>query len=71
VPSDLFQAVGVAHDLEIEAPVVVDARLPQIAAFIVLLGAEGRMLKIAGKKSKLLPKGLSNSGRSVFRAPGQ
>ena len=34
---------GVALDDEIESPVLVDASLPQVLRFVVLLGVEGGM----------------------------
>lgn len=34
----LSDAVAVAGNLEVEAPVLIDARLPSIFAFVVLLG---------------------------------
>jgi len=67
MPPYFFQPVGVADDLKIETPVVVDARLPQVAGFIVLFCAKGWMLKIDGKKSKLFPKGLPHAGRCIFQ----
>jgi hypothetical protein len=43
---DLLHEIRVALDLEIEPPRVVHACLPQVAAFIVLLGVEGRMMQV-------------------------
>jgi hypothetical protein len=37
----LGDAIGIAVDLEIEAPVLIDAGLPAALAFIVLLGRAG------------------------------
>ncbi len=64
---DVFEPVRIIYNFEIETPIFRDARLPQIASFIVFLGAERRMVKILGKKVKLFPKGFSNSERSDFQ----
>jgi len=64
---DFFHPVRVAHDLEVEAPIVVEACLPQITGFVVLLGVERWMVKIVGEECELFAKGLSNGGRSVLQ----
>jgi len=64
----LFQPVGVADDLEVEAPVVVHAGLPQIAGYVVLFGAKPWMVEIEGKKSKLFRKAFRTAGGASSRA---
>ena len=54
-----FQPVGITDDLEVEAPVVIYARLPQVASFIVFFCAKRRMTKVDGKKSELFLADLS------------
>jgi hypothetical protein len=44
---DFFKLVNPADDFEVKAPRPCDARLPQVAAFIVLLSVERRMANIA------------------------
>jgi len=41
---DVLDDVFAANDLEIEAPTAIDARLPFIPGFAVLLGAKGRVV---------------------------
>jgi hypothetical protein len=45
---EVFQPVGVAYDLEVQAPVVIHASLPDVAGFVVFLGSEGGMMEILG-----------------------
>ena len=54
VPDD----VGVAHDVEIEPPVPVDASLPAVFRFVVLLGVKRRVVEVAGKKLDLFKNAL-------------
>jgi hypothetical protein len=42
--------------IEVEPPVVIDARLPAIRGLVVLLGMQGRMLQIANQEINLLDK---------------
>src|SRR5580700_3338458 len=57
VRNDVADSVRPALDREIEAPVVVDARLPDILPLIVFLGTERRMVKIAREIIDLLDEG--------------
>ena len=60
----LSDAVAVAVDLEVEAPVLIDARLPSIFAFVVLLGVQSWMSQIAHQETDLLDEGLLNRQRA-------
>jgi hypothetical protein len=42
--------IGVSVDAEIETPPAVDAGLPEIAGFVVLLGLERRMAEVLEKE---------------------
>ena len=46
MPGDAQNPIGIAVDLEIEAIMVVDAGLPYIRGFVVLLGPERGMLEV-------------------------
>ncbi len=52
--------VGIVLDSEIKTPVVVDARLPEAARFVVLLGPERWMAKVAQQVRQLLAESLLN-----------
>ena len=54
MPHDIEQNIRAALDLKIKAPVSIDARLPDVLCFVVLLGAEGRVAKIFRKICDLL-----------------
>jgi hypothetical protein len=58
---DVFQPVGIVHNLEIETPVPRYPSLPHIVGFMVLLGTQGWMVKILGKEVELFAKGLADS----------
>jgi len=64
---DVFQSVGIVHDLDVEALVLRYPCLPQIAGSVVLFGVEGWMMQVPGKKVELFTKGLPNSGRGIFQ----
>jgi hypothetical protein len=46
--------VGISLDREVEAVVLIYARLPDIAGLIVLLGAERRVAEVGQKEAQLL-----------------
>jgi hypothetical protein len=46
VRSNLLQTVGVAHDLEVKAPVAGDAGLPEVLALVVILRVQRRVTEI-------------------------
>lgn len=52
-------------DREVEAPVPVDARLPEVFRFVILLGAQGGVLQIACQESQLLFKSPVDARRGV------
>jgi hypothetical protein len=51
-------AVGVAIDLEIEPPVVINACLPTVLSFVELLGMQRRVVQVPDQKVDLLDEGL-------------
>jgi hypothetical protein len=53
---ELEDAVRVINNSEIESPVLVDPRLPAVAGFIVLLGAQGVVVEVGGQEPKLFVK---------------
>ena len=65
--NDVADDLGVSHDTEIEAPVLVDASLPAVPCFVVLLGVKRRVLEVAGKERHLLEERLAHIGRGVFQ----
>src|ERR1019366_7200004 len=64
---EIFQSVGVVHDLEVESPVVIHAGLPDVAGFVVFLGSEGRMVEVLGEEAKLFAEGLTYGGRGILQ----
>lgn len=46
--NDLFNLVGVIDDGKVKAPILVDACLPEILRFVVLLGPQGTVVKVVG-----------------------
>jgi hypothetical protein len=62
---DLADAVSVAVDSEVKAPVVIDARLPSAFSFVKLLGAKRGMVKVADRKIDLLDEGFLHRQRRV------
>jgi hypothetical protein len=46
--NDLFNLVGVIDDGKVKAPILVDAGLPEILRFVVLLGPQGAVVKVIG-----------------------
>ena len=54
---DLVQAVHVASDGEVEAPVVIDPRLPEVARHAVFLGAEGWVVEAFKSERRLFVEG--------------
>lgn len=52
--SDVHEVVNVALDEKVEAPILVDAGLPQVLALVVLPGVQGRVVQVLEQKIKLL-----------------
>ena len=65
--NDIADDVGVAHDVEIEPLVLVDASLPAVPCFVVLLGVKRRVVEVAGKKCDLLKERLAHVGWGIFQ----
>ena len=40
-------AVGVAIDLEVESPILIDTRLPAVRGFVILLGVQARVVQVS------------------------
>jgi hypothetical protein len=68
MPNYLEYAVCVVDDLEIEAPVVVHARLPEIFAFVVLLCAEGGVMKVLLQEFSCLMNAFATGGGAASNA---
>ena len=62
---NLADAVSVAVDGEVKAPVVIDAGLPTAFSFVKLLGAERGVLEVADQKTDLLDEGFLDRQRCV------
>lgn len=45
--------VGVAFNVEIEAPTLIDAGLPEVLSLIVFLGVQRRMIEVLQKEPEL------------------
>src|SRR5436853_6027920 len=58
MPVPEFNEVGVAFNQKIEAPVQVDAGLPDAFSFVVLLGLQRRVAKVLHQELGLFVKGL-------------
>src|SRR5260370_17023346 len=68
---DVFDAVGIASDGEVETPIAVNAGLPEIHGLGVFLGAQRRILEITFEESKLLvERALNNCGCILQRLDG-
>ena len=59
----------VFHDFEIEPPASRDASLPQISAFVILLGVQRGVLKVRQKETELFRKGLADLSRQAGLVP--
>ena len=57
--------MNVTGDVEVEAPIVIDACLPKVLGFVVLLGMQRRVPQIAGKEVDLFDESLLHHGRST------
>lgn len=57
---DFEDVVGVANDLEVEPPALVDPRLPAIANFVVFLGMEERVVEVLKQEINLFKECLAN-----------
>jgi hypothetical protein len=53
VGHDILNHADIVLDCEIKAPIVIHSGLPNILGFIVFLGVQRWMLKIACKKANL------------------
>jgi hypothetical protein len=56
VGNDVHDQVRVVLDQEIEAPVLVDACLPEVPPFVVFLGAQRRVMEILQEQRDCLSK---------------
>src|SRR5580692_704730 len=50
---DIADDIGIADDVEIKPPSLVDTGLPTVFGFVVLLGVQRRMVEVVGKKDHL------------------
>src|ERR1700730_13867219 len=64
---DIEDNARIVYDDEVESPVLVDASLPEVLGFIILLGAQRRVLKILRKQPHLLQKCLLRVWRGSFK----
>src|SRR6266478_3473254 len=64
---DVFDAVSITSNGEIETPIAVDAGLPEIRCLIVLLCVERRILEIGFEESELLVERTLDDGRRIFQ----
>jgi hypothetical protein len=65
---DVFDVVSAANNRELEAPTLVDTRLPEAPAFVVLLGVQGRVMEIANQEAQLFVKGRRTDMGASLRA---
>ena len=61
----LGDAVGVAVGPEVEAPILIDAGLPAVRGFVVLLGVEPRVAQVADQEVDLLEERFLNRQGSI------
>ena len=54
---DVEDNIGVAFDREIESPTPIHSGLPDVLAFVVLLGVQGRVVEVLNQKTSLLQEG--------------
>src|ERR1022692_3175394 len=60
VGDDSGDDIGVIVDLEIEPPALSDAGLPEVQAFVVLLGVQRRVLQVVSQKAHLFVESFSD-----------
>ena len=65
---DVEEVIGVTLDSKIEPPAAIHARLPDVAAFIVLLGIQRAMPQVAKEMGKLLAEGALHLRRCTDEA---
>src|SRR3989442_1524012 len=71
VGDELVDNVGVAGNRKVEAPVLVDAGLPEVLRFVVLLGVKRGVFEIVFEEANLLEEGFSHClGRFIKRLAG-
>jgi len=68
---NFFHSVRVAHDLEVEAPSTGNAGLPEVLAFVILLGPQRRVSEIFQEQQRLFVKGALNFFRSLVVVPSE
>src|SRR5437773_11049654 len=68
---NFFHSVRVAHDLEVEAPSTGNAGLPEVLAFVMLLGPQRRVSEIFQEQQRLFVKGALNFFRSLVVVPSE
>ncbi len=66
---DIQQVILIPDDLEVESPVAIYARLPDVSRASVFLGTERWMAKVGEEESGLLPEGLLHDSRCPTQAP--
>ena len=64
---DVHDVIDVVLDEKIKAPIFVDAGLPEVLAFVVLLGAKRRVSQVLFQKFYLFEKSLPDTGRKVLQ----
>ena len=64
--NQLKDSVLISRDPEIKPPVVIDARLPKVRSFVVLLGVQRRVIQVSDQEIELLDERLLD-GRRCFR----
>ena len=65
---DVDDDVGIAGYDEIEAPIFIHSRLPEVARLVVLFGMQGRVLEIRSEKSNLFEECLADDYRRGFQS---
>ena len=64
---DVDDDVGVTGYDEIEAPIFIHSRLPEVARLVVLFGMQGRVFEIRSEKSNLFEERLADDYRRGFQ----
>jgi hypothetical protein len=68
---DVHDVIDVIPDEEIKAPIFVDAGLPEVLAFVVLLGAKRRVSQVLFQKFCLKKAFRTSAGRSCRISPAR
>mgnify|MGYP001396375345 CR=1 FL=1 len=59
--------ISVARNIEIKAPVLIDAGLPEILSFIVFFGMQRRVIEVMEEKLELFIEGAANRRRRILQ----